>query len=97
MMVQPSLYEGFGMPPVEALATTLPLVCSNIPVLVEVTSGLADAYVDPYDPTDIARGISEVLTISRAEVAAKRAAHTSPYSWEHSAELLKGVIESLDR
>ena len=97
MLVQPSIYEGFGMPPVEALATDLPLVCSNIPVLKEVTQGLADAYVDPLDVTDIARGISEVLAVSRADVATRRANHQSPYSWEHSALLLKRVIDRLVR
>lgn len=60
IFVFPSLYEGFGMPVLEAFACGAPVVCSNIAPMTEVAAGAA-LYVDPFDERDIARGIIEVL------------------------------------
>ena len=56
--VFPTLSEGFGLPPLEAMAAKLPVVCSDIPVLREVC-GDAALYIDPYDPQSIA--VSKLL------------------------------------
>ncbi len=58
--VFPSFAEGFGLPPLEAMASGVPVVCSDIPVFREVY-GAAVRYVDPESPESIARGIREVL------------------------------------
>jgi len=58
--VFPSLAEGFGLPPLEAMASGVPVVCSDIPVFREVY-GDAVRYVDPSRPESIAGGIREVL------------------------------------
>jgi len=58
--VFPSFAEGFGLPPLEAMASGVPVVCSDIPVFHEVY-GDAVRYVDPSRPDSIAEGIREVL------------------------------------
>jgi glycosyltransferase involved in cell wall biosynthesis len=60
-VVLPSLYEGFGLPPIEAMRCGVPIVVSNIASLPEVCGDAAE-YVDPYDEADICRGIVRVLT-----------------------------------
>ncbi len=58
--VFPSFAEGFGLPPLEAMASGVPVVCSDIPVFREVY-GDAVRYVDPVSPDSIAGGIRQVL------------------------------------
>jgi len=60
VFVFPSFAEGFGLPPLEAMASGVPVVCSDIPVFREVY-GEAVRYVDPSRPKSIAAGIREVL------------------------------------
>ena len=57
----PSFAEGFGLPPLEAMASGVPVVCSDIPVFREVY-GDAVRFVDPDRPVSIAEGVREVLT-----------------------------------
>jgi alpha-1,3-rhamnosyl/mannosyltransferase len=59
--VFPSFAEGFGLPPLEAMASGVPVVCSDIPVFREVY-GDAVHYVDPNRAESIAEGVREVLT-----------------------------------
>jgi glycosyltransferase involved in cell wall biosynthesis len=58
--VFPTLYEGFGLPALEAMACGVPMVTTRAASIPEVV-GDAALYVNPWDPTDIARGIGEVL------------------------------------
>lgn len=59
--VFPSLAEGFGIPPLEAMSMGTPVVCADIPVLREVNRDAA-VYVDPHDPASIGQGIISVLS-----------------------------------
>ena len=61
MFVFPSLYEGFGLPPLEAMASGTPVVTSNVSSLPEVV-GDAAVLVDPYDAASIADGIRRAVT-----------------------------------
>jgi len=63
-LVFPSLYEGFGLPPLEAMAHGCPVICSNVSSLPEVC-GDAALYVDPYDNESIRARILELLDDSR--------------------------------
>ena len=58
--VFPSLYEGFGLPPLEAMASGTPVIASPVSSLPEVVGGAA-MLVNPENVFDIARGITEVL------------------------------------
>ena len=58
--VFPSLYEGFGLPPLEAMACGTPVVASNVSSMPELLGDAAE-YVNPEDTSDIARGILRIL------------------------------------
>ena len=61
VFIFPSLYEGFGIPPVEAMACGTPVICADATCLPE-TCGGAGVLVDPYSPEDCARAVTRVMT-----------------------------------
>ena len=85
MFVFPSLYEGFGLPPLEAMASGAPVVTSNVSSLPEVT-GDAAVLVDPYDVGAIESGMRRVLTdpALAAEMRRKGLLRAREFSWERS-------------
>jgi glycosyltransferase involved in cell wall biosynthesis len=85
VFVFPSLYEGFGLPPLEAMASGTPVVTSNISSLPEV-AGDAAVLVDPHFPEAIADGIYTVLTDEavRRTLRQKGLARAAQFSWEQS-------------
>jgi len=82
----PSLYEGFGLPPLEAMACGTPVVTSRISSLPEVV-GDAAVLIDPYDVEDITRGLRRALQDEalRADLIEKGRARARGFSWERSA------------
>lgn len=87
LSVYPSLYEGFGLPPLESMTYGCPAINSDIPALREVSEDAA-MYVDPYDEEDIARKINELLENEslRKELQLKGLEQIKKYSWEKSAK-----------
>jgi len=86
LFVFPSLYEGFGLPPLEAMATGTPVVASNVSALPEVL-GDAALLVNPENVFEIARAIQEGLLDEelRCELIAKGKAQAARYSWDRTA------------
>lgn len=84
--VFPSLYEGFGLPPLEAMACGTPVVTSNVSSLPEVV-GDAAAIVNPENVFDIARGIRDVLLDQdlRARLIRRGFEQLKQFSWEDAA------------
>jgi glycosyltransferase involved in cell wall biosynthesis len=85
VFVFPSLYEGFGLPPLEAMASGTPVVTSNLSSMPEV-AGDAAVLVDPYDAVDIRDGIKRVLTDAalREDLRRKGLQRAREFSWERS-------------
>jgi len=83
-----SLYEGFGLPPLEAMACGAAVVASNISSIPEVV-GDAALLVDPYDVADIAAALGRTLTDDtlRAGLAARGLRRAQEFSWHRTAEL----------
>ncbi len=61
MVLAPSLFEGLGLPPIEALAAGTPAIVSDIPVKREVFADVPMLFHDPHDPADLARAIQFLL------------------------------------
>jgi glycosyltransferase involved in cell wall biosynthesis len=96
VFVFPSLYEGFGLPPLEAMASGTPVVTSNVSSLPEVT-GDAALLVDPYDPGAIADGIRRVITDSTLsqELRRKGFVRARQFSWETSVRRIRDIYQDV--
>jgi glycosyltransferase involved in cell wall biosynthesis len=83
--VFPSLYEGFGLPPLEAMASGTPVVTSNVSALPEIV-GDAAILVDPEQADSIADGVIRVLSDEsfRADLVRKGLARARQFSWDRS-------------
>jgi glycosyltransferase involved in cell wall biosynthesis len=82
-LVFPSLYEGFGLPPLEAMACGCPVASSNAGSLPEVVGDAARLF-DPFDPEAIAAGVDEVLR-DPDEWSRRGIEHARGFSWERTA------------
>ncbi|WP_085475320.1 glycosyltransferase family 4 protein [Rathayibacter oskolensis] len=80
----PSLYEGFGLPPIEAMASGCPVAAADSGSLPEIC-GDAAVYVDPLEPRSIADGILEAID-RRAELAPLGVERAARFSWERCRE-----------
>jgi glycosyltransferase involved in cell wall biosynthesis len=92
VFVFPSLYEGFGLPPLEAMASGTPVVTSNVSSLPEV-AGNAAVLVDPYNASAIADGIYRVLTDDTLRLDLKRRGieRATQFSWESSVRRVREI------
>ena len=96
VFVFPSLYEGFGLPPLEAMACGAPVVTSNVSSLPEVT-GDAAVLVDPYDVQSIADGIAKVLgdPALREDLRVKGITRARAFSWERSVARTREIYQEV--
>jgi len=94
--VLPSLYEGFGLPVLEAMQYNCPGITSNVSSLPEA-GGDAALYVDPEDVEDIAAKIVQLISNEqlRKELIAKGKEQTKKFSWEKSARQALEVLEEV--
>jgi len=96
VFIFPSLYEGFGLPLLEAMAAGCPVVAADIPVMHEVC-GNAAVYCNPTDETDMYRAILQVLTSSSAEQSAMIEdgyKNVKRFTWESSAENIYNALKN---
>jgi glycosyltransferase involved in cell wall biosynthesis len=90
LLAYPSLYEGFGLPPLEAMACGCPVVTTNTSSLPEVV-GEAGIMVNPYDTHSLVQAMRRVLTDDklRDSVVRKGLEQSKKFSWEKTAELTR--------
>jgi glycosyltransferase involved in cell wall biosynthesis len=90
--VYPSFYEGFGLPPLEAMSCGCPVLVANGSSLPEIC-GAGATYCDPYDPGDIAKKLSLLLgsQAARNEARAAGLARAKEWTWEKAARHLHEI------
>jgi glycosyltransferase involved in cell wall biosynthesis len=94
----PSFAEGFGLPPLEAMASGIPVVVSNTTSMPEVCSDVA-LFVNPHDPEDIAEKINHLLrnTILYEEKRKEGLKWSSQYTWKRTAEgIMKSIFTAIE-
>ncbi len=93
-LVQPSTYEGFGLPVLEAMQFGTPVICAYASSLPEV-AGEAAAWIDPHDPDELARVIIDVVTdpARREQMANAGRAQAARFSWDKTA---RETLEAFD-
>jgi glycosyltransferase involved in cell wall biosynthesis len=94
--VYPSLYEGFGLPPLEAMACGTPVVVSDAAALPEVV-GEAGLLFDPHDGEALAEALSRLLEDAalRGELSRRGLARAAHFSWEAAAQRTLAFMEEL--
>ncbi|HEX9896648.1 MAG TPA: glycosyltransferase family 1 protein [Dehalococcoidales bacterium] len=97
-LVYPSLYEGFGLPVLEAMACGCPVITSNVSSLPEV-AGDAAFLINPYDVRDICGAIARLLTDGslRKEMAVKGKERSKIFSWEKTAEQTMSLYRQVEQ
>lgn len=93
-LVYPSFYEGFGIPPLEAMALGCPVVCSNTSSIPEVVGDAAELF-SPSDATDIATAIERVVSSQdhATNLVSKGRERVKKFSWEKCARDTMAVYE----
>jgi glycosyltransferase involved in cell wall biosynthesis len=94
--VFPSLYEGFGLPPLEAMASGTPVITSNLSSLPEVV-GDAALLIDPYDADAIADAMRRVLLDSdlREDLRQRGLKRVAEFSWDRSIRRVREIYEEV--
>ena len=94
VFIYPSLYEGFGLPALEAMACGVPVITSNVPSLVEVV-GEAAVLVNPLDLEALAQSIDEVVFnhVTHDRLCQASLVRAQNFTWEKTAqETLKVLL-----
>jgi glycosyltransferase involved in cell wall biosynthesis len=94
VFVFPSLYEGFGLPPLEAMACGVPVLTSNNSSLAEICADAAHL-INPHDETELAAGLRELLEDPewRAELGRRGLRRSEEFSWKRAARQTTAVYE----
>jgi len=94
--VYPSIYEGFGLPPLEAMACGCPVAVSDIPAHREVCANAA-IYFDPFSPEDLSSKLESLLRLddpSRASLAEGGLHRAASHSWERAASHTWHILQT---
>ncbi|MGD2159053.1 MAG: glycosyltransferase family 1 protein, partial [Anaerolineales bacterium] len=96
VFVYPSLYEGFGFPPLEAMACGTPVVSSNAASLPEVI-GNAGILINPNEPTALQEAIASVLMnpVLANELKTKGINNVRRFSWQSTAQLTLNTYQEV--
>ncbi len=90
--IHPSVYEGFGMPLVEAMSSKIPVACSNISSLPEITEDAA-IYFDPYDVADIEKTILSIVNSPELRKNLIKKGETRSKKFEDSYAMINAYIK----
>ncbi|MFZ4833172.1 glycosyltransferase family 4 protein [Rouxiella sp. Mn2063] len=93
-LIMPSLYEGFGLPVIEAMACGIPTIASSTTSLGEIAAG-ASLLVDPTDIDDISQAIAKIVTNAelRKELSEKGLEHVKQFTWDNTVRKIEEVVK----
>jgi glycosyltransferase involved in cell wall biosynthesis len=95
-LVMPSLFEGFGLPVIEAMRSGCPVVCSDATSLPEIAADAAE-YFDPRDPRQLAAAIGRLTPDRATELAAAGRRRAQAFDWRRTAratlDVMRGVVD----
>nr|MCR4821268.1 glycosyltransferase family 4 protein [Treponema sp.] len=95
-LVQPSLYEGFGMPPLEAMTVGTPALISDIPVFQEIYSDLAVTFFQSGNAENLAEKLLEMSSkVDKNEISIDLSSIAEKYSYKKSADIICKTMERL--
>jgi len=96
LLAHPAIHEGFGIPPLQAMACGVPVVASNIPSIAEVI-GKSSLYFDPYSVEDMSLVLQKGLHDEqvRKKLISEGKDRAALFSWSHASEILHGAIKEL--
>lgn len=96
IFVFPSFYEGFGFPPLEAMASGVPTLVSLFSSLPELTTDAA-LFIDPYRPNEIAQVMAEVLRDPKLKekLVYNGLAQAQKFQWDRAAQNILDILESV--
>lgn len=96
LFVYPSLYEGFGFPPLEAMACGVAVVASNVSSLPEIV-GAAAVLVDPYNVEDISRAMKNILVSQKTQdnLIARGLEQVKQFNWQQTAQKTLEIYQQL--
>lgn len=96
LFVYPSLYEGFGMPPLEAMSYGCPVVCSNVSSIPEIVGNAAEQF-DPNSIDDLVQSIERVLNDAnhRQNLVMRGKERLHKFSWERCAQQTMDVYKKV--
>lgn len=92
LFIFPSIYEGFGLPLLEALVSNTPTICSDIPPLKDIAGDTVN-YFNPFDESDIATVLTRALSQKKKHTDISDQLQDT-YSWQRSAKALEIIINS---
>ncbi len=95
--IYPTLYEGFGLPPLESMTYGCPVIAADIPALREI-SGEAVLYADPYNTDDMAQKMNRMATDGelRKQLIRKGLSKIKEYSWDKSAQMVLELVRKYE-
>ena len=93
-MIYPSIFEGFGIPILESLASKLPVITSNISCMPEV-GGDAAIYVNPFNPEEIAHAMATVISNDNELLIKKGIEQAAKFTNEHCANAVMDVYKNV--
>lgn len=90
----PSLYEGFGLPLIEAMACKSPTACSDITIFREIGGGIP-IYFDPYDIDDIITSLKKLIEEDQSDRIMKGKQYSINFNWEKTVKQLLSIYKSI--
>ncbi len=99
LFIYPSLYEGFGIPPLEAMYVGTPVITSNMSSLPEVVGDAAILLNDPTDPVEMAEAIDRVVGSKELslEMVSKGKERAASFSWQRCAVETMNLFEGIGK